>query len=83
LILLGLSPKWVTSVLVAATAFSAGMGVAVAEGVVGPVAAAVVVLIPGIISLFALLRVGVYGSAGGRAVLSRRVDERERKTDEG
>jgi UDP-GlcNAc:undecaprenyl-phosphate GlcNAc-1-phosphate transferase len=70
LILLGLSPRWVTAVLVSATCFSALAGVGVAEGFVDPVIAACVVLVPGTVALFALLRVGVYGPPGGRAQLS-------------
>lgn len=69
LMLLGIGPRAVLAVLVLATAFSASMGVAVSQGLVHPVLAAVIVFVPGVIALVALLRIGRYGPPGGRAEL--------------
>ena len=71
LMLLGLGPRLVLAVLVLATAFSASIGVAVSQGVMHPILAAVVVFVPGLLGLVALLRVGRYSPQGGRAQLLR------------
>jgi UDP-GlcNAc:undecaprenyl-phosphate GlcNAc-1-phosphate transferase len=71
LMLLGLGPRMVLAVLVLGTAFSASIGVAVSQGVMHPLLAAVLVFVPGLLGLIALLRVGRYSPQGGRAQLLR------------
>jgi UDP-GlcNAc:undecaprenyl-phosphate GlcNAc-1-phosphate transferase len=69
LMLRGIGPRLVLALLVLATAFSASIGVLVSQDLVHPVVGALVVFVPGCVALIALLRVGRYSPAGGRAQL--------------
>jgi hypothetical protein len=67
---LGIGPRLVVAILFLATAFSASIGVLVSQGLVQPVAGALVVFVPGVVALVALLRVGRYTPSGGRGQLT-------------
>ncbi len=72
LMLLGFHRVSVTGILVGGTIVSCGLGILVAEGVVNPVAVAVVALVTAVATLVFLLRVGEYvddSSGRGRLVV--------------
>jgi UDP-GlcNAc:undecaprenyl-phosphate GlcNAc-1-phosphate transferase len=81
LMLLGIGPRLVLAVLVLATTFSASIGVLVSQDLVHPVLGAVVVFVPGAIALVALLRIGRYSPAGGRAQLTLAPQSAEQEHD--
>jgi UDP-GlcNAc:undecaprenyl-phosphate/decaprenyl-phosphate GlcNAc-1-phosphate transferase len=60
LTLLGLRPQVVTAVMVASTAYLGVIGVLVARGVIDGLVALPLAIVPGLIALASLLRVGVY-----------------------
>jgi UDP-GlcNAc:undecaprenyl-phosphate GlcNAc-1-phosphate transferase len=57
---IGIGPAATTGILVGGAAVSAGTGVGVAEGMVGPVVATLAIGVPASVALVALLRVPVY-----------------------
>jgi len=70
LLLLGVPKVGVTAVLVMGTAVSCSLGVLVAENVVSPLVAVPVALVPAVLALTYLLRMGVYSESGkGRSEL--------------
>ena len=70
LVLLGFHRVSVTAILVAGTMYSCGLGILVAEGVLPAVVGATLALVPGVVTLVVLLRVGEYlGDSEGRGQL--------------